>query len=67
MEKISGLQVSHLYIGFIIKCECNELMESGIHLPKIGIKKKAKWTILRIRSKMTKLDNISRTERVFNN
>ena len=46
MDNISGLWVSQLYINFIIECEGNELVESGIHLPKM---------------KKNKVDNISHT------
>ena len=56
---------SYLYISFIIKCDCKELVEIGVYLPKIEEKKKAKWTTFYGWTKITKLDNISRMERVL--
>ena len=47
------MRVPHLYISFIIECECKELVESGDYLPKIEKKKK---------KKKNKVDNISRTD-----
>ena len=47
------------------ECECNNLVESRVHLPKMEEKKKTKWTTFFGRTEMAKLDNISRQKEYF--
>ena len=37
--------VPHSYISFIIECECNELVESEIHIPKMKKSKSGQYFI----------------------
>ena len=56
-KKASEMWVSFLYIGFIIECECNELVKMRSTYRKWEKKQKTKWTIFRGRTKMAKKNN----------
>ena len=56
VEKVSKMWVPHLYICFIIECECNELVESELYLSKVEKKQCGQhFTDERVKSKSGQL------------